>query len=61
MCTVIVAATAQEDLQSIWECAAQYNTEAASKLIKEIYRQVHIPPRLPAHGTRAEQPARQSA
>ena len=36
MRTVRVTATAEEDLQEIWEYVAQYNTEAASKIIKEI-------------------------
>lgn len=36
MRAVKVALTAQEDLQSIWEYVAQYNIEAANRLIKEI-------------------------
>jgi toxin ParE1/3/4 len=36
MRTVKVAADAKKDLQEIWERVAEYNPEAASKLIKEI-------------------------
>lgn len=36
MHTVKVAATAEEDLNGIWAYVAQYNEEAAKKLIKEI-------------------------
>ena len=36
MRTVKVAAAAEEDLREIWAYVAEHNTEAASKLIKEI-------------------------
>ncbi|HEY0321472.1 MAG TPA: type II toxin-antitoxin system RelE/ParE family toxin [Pyrinomonadaceae bacterium] len=42
MPVVKVAATAQEDLEGIWEYVAEHNPEAASKLIKEITRRFAI-------------------
>ncbi|HMF57221.1 MAG TPA: type II toxin-antitoxin system RelE/ParE family toxin [Pyrinomonadaceae bacterium] len=39
---VKVAAAAEEDLKEIWTYIAEHNTEAASKLIKEITRRLAI-------------------
>jgi|SRR5262249_523660 len=36
MRSVRIAALAEDDLQSIWEYIAQYNSESASKLIREL-------------------------
>jgi toxin ParE1/3/4 len=42
MAIVKVAAAAEEDLKEIWSYVAEYNPEAAGKLIKEITRRFAI-------------------
>ncbi len=42
MPVVKIAAAAEEDLKDIWEYVAQHNTEAASKLIKEITKRLAV-------------------
>jgi toxin ParE1/3/4 len=42
MPVVKIAAAAEEDLKEIWAYVAQHNTEAASKLIKEITKKFTV-------------------